>query len=171
MTGVQASASSRRRISPNERLNIGVVGVAGRGAENIEGIKDQNIVALCDCDSRNLAGAAKRFPSAHTYVDWRRMLDQKDLDAVLVATPDHTHAVIATNVLRSGRPLYLEKPVTHTIQEARVLSLRLLVPFIDAALRRLSFASPCSPQAAPAPIRSRPADRPGAVAGGVLSER
>ncbi len=122
MTVGQAAASTRRRISPNERLNIGVVGVAGRGAENIEGIKDQNIVALCDCDSRNLAGAAKRFPSAHTYVDWRRMLDQKDLDAVLVATPDHTHAVIATNVLKSGRPLYLEKPVTHTIQEARILS-------------------------------------------------
>ncbi len=121
LAGCQSAAPQRRPISPNEKLNVGVIGVAGRGAENIEGLRDENIVALCDVDSNHIAQASGKFPSARAYTDWRRFLEQPDLDAVLVATPDHTHAVIAAQVLASGRPLYLEKPVTHTVQEARIL--------------------------------------------------
>jgi predicted dehydrogenase len=116
------SAPKRRPISPNEKLNVGIIGVAGRGAENIEGLLGENIVALCDVNSNNVAKASARFPSARAYTDWRRFLEQPDLDAVLVSTPDHTHAVIAAQVLESGRPLYLEKPVTHNVQEARILA-------------------------------------------------
>lgn len=122
LTGCQSSRPLRR-ISANEKLNVAVVGIAGRGGENIrEGLLGENIVALCDVSSANLNKVGAQFPKAKTYKDWRRVLDQSDVDAVLVATPDHTHAMIATHVLASGRPLYLEKPVTHTIQEARILS-------------------------------------------------
>ena len=111
-----------RRASANGRLNIGVVGVAGRGADNLAGVSGENIVALCDVDSTRLAGAKAKFPTATTYVDYRRLLERTDLDAVVVSTPDHTHAVIATAVLDSGRHLYCEKPVTHTLSEARALA-------------------------------------------------
>ncbi|MCW5558810.1 MAG: Gfo/Idh/MocA family oxidoreductase [Verrucomicrobiae bacterium] len=119
-----ASAPKRvpRALSPNDKLNLGVIGVTGRGGENLAGVASQNIVALADVSGANLAAAAAKFPSARTYSDWRRVLDHADIDAVVVSTPDHTHAVIALAVLASGRPLYLEKPVTHTISEARALS-------------------------------------------------
>jgi len=111
-----------RLVSPSEKLNLGVIGVAGRGGENLAGVASQNMVALADVSGDNLAVAAAKFPAARTYSDWRRVLDHADIDAVVVSTPDHNHAVIALEVLESGRPLYLEKPVTHTISEARALS-------------------------------------------------
>ena len=111
-----------RRISPNGKLNLGIVGVAGRGGENLAGVSGENIVALCDVDASRLAAAKAKFPSADTCSDYRRLLDRTDLDAVVVSTPDHTHAVIATAVLASGRHLYCEKPVTHTISEGRALA-------------------------------------------------
>ncbi len=117
-----AALSFPRRVraaSPNERLNIGVIGVAGRGGENLRGVASQNIVALCDVDAERLAGAAEKFPAAAKYDDYRRLLDRNDLDAVVVSTPDHTHAVITVAALRSGRHVYCEKPLTHTISEAR----------------------------------------------------
>jgi predicted dehydrogenase len=117
-TGCQ-SAAGPRRISPNEKLNLGVVGVGGRGAEDLAGVASQNIVALCDVDSGILAGAKAKFPGAATYSDFRRMLDRKDLDGVVIGTPDHTHAVIAVAALQSGRHTYCEKPLTHTISELR----------------------------------------------------
>src|SRR6187402_2456149 len=83
IVGCQSAPLKRRVISPNEKLNVGVIGVAGRGAENIEGIKGENIVALCDVNSNNVAAAATKFPAARAYTDWRRMLEQPDLDAVL----------------------------------------------------------------------------------------
>ena len=77
----------------NERLNIGVIGVGGRGAADLAGVSGENIVALCDVDSGRLASAAAKHPRAKTYADYRQLLDQTDLDAVVVATPDHHHAV------------------------------------------------------------------------------
>lgn len=112
----------RRRVSPNEKLNIGVIGVGGRGSEDIEGVKGENIVALCDVDSDELAAALAKFPSAKTYADFRFMLDQKDLDAVVVATPDHTHAAAAAAALKRGLPVYCEKPLTHSVTEARYIA-------------------------------------------------
>ncbi|HEY0551445.1 MAG TPA: Gfo/Idh/MocA family oxidoreductase, partial [Verrucomicrobiae bacterium] len=112
-----------RRLSANDKLNIAVIGVAGRGGENLKEVAAlENIVALCDVDSIRLAEAAKKFPAAKTYADYRRLIDQRDIDAILVATPDHTHAVATAAVLRSGRPVYCEKPLTHTISEARIIT-------------------------------------------------
>src|SRR5690349_18577682 len=83
-----------RQVAPSEKLNIGVVGAGGRGSDDIEGVKTENIVALCDVDQQRAASNLKRFPQAKTYQDFRVMLDkQRDLDAVVVATPDHIHAV------------------------------------------------------------------------------
>src|SRR5436190_11665345 len=81
-----------RRISANEKLNLGIIGVANQGNYDMTNVAGENIVALCDVDDAYLARAAQRFPQAKTYNDFRRLLDQKDMDAVVVATPDHTHA-------------------------------------------------------------------------------
>ena len=84
MAGRSATAQSR---SPNEKLNIGIIGVHGRGAANMTAVASENIVALCDVDENYLAEAAKKYPRAKTYLDWRKMLDQKDIDAVTSARP------------------------------------------------------------------------------------
>ena len=111
-----------REWSANEKLNIGVIGVAGQGGYSISNLKDQNIVALCDVDATNLSKAAQQFPGAQTHRDFRRLIDQKGLDAIVVATPDHTHAVATAAALRSGRHVYCEKPLTHTLSEARLIT-------------------------------------------------
>ena len=108
--------------SPNGKLNIGVVGVAGRGGGNLRGVSGENIVALCDVDAARLAVAKKQHPKAATYKDWRKMLERKDLDAVVCSTPDHTHAVIGVNSMKAGHHLYCEKPLTHTVSEARAMA-------------------------------------------------
>src|SRR5215204_1634673 len=121
--GSLSLARAARKISANDKLNIAVIGVAGRGGENLKEVAAlENIVALCDVDSTRLAAAAQKFPAAKTYDDYRRLIDQKDIDAILVATPDHTHAVATAAVLRSGRHVYCEKPLTHTISEARLIT-------------------------------------------------
>lgn len=111
-----------RVLGANAKLNIGIVGVAGRGAGNLRGVSGENIVALCDVDSARLAGAAKQFPKAKTYRDFRQMLKRKDLDAVVCSTPDHTHAIVGVAVLKSGRHLYCEKPLAHTVSEVRAMT-------------------------------------------------
>ena len=111
-----------RVLGANDKLNIGVVGVAGRGAGNLNGVKGENIVALCDVDKPRLAGAAKQFPKAKTYADFRKMLGQKEIDAVVCSTPDFTHAVIGVAALKSGRHLYCEKPMAHKVSEVRAMT-------------------------------------------------
>jgi predicted dehydrogenase len=108
-----------RPRSPNERLNIGVIGVAAQGAYNLGNVASQNIVALCDIDARRLAAAAEKFPQATQYRDYRKLLDQKDLDAVVIATPDHSHAIPAVWALRRGLDVYCEKPLAHSVWEVR----------------------------------------------------
>lgn len=112
-----------RAQSPNSKLNIASIGVNGRAAANLDGVKSENISALVDVDSNSLEGALKKFPGAKTYRDFRVMLEQEGdrIDAVVVATPDHTHAPAAAMALRMGKPVYCEKPLTHTVHEARVL--------------------------------------------------
>src|SRR5256885_9282215 len=80
--------TSRAKISPGEKLNLGIIGVANRGGENLSAVAGENIVALCDVDAKYLSAAAQKFPSAKTYNDFRRLLEQKDVDAVLISTPD-----------------------------------------------------------------------------------
>jgi hypothetical protein len=121
LIGCQSPAP--RRISANEKLNVATIGVAGRGGEDLKEVAAlENIVALCDVDSTRLAAAAQKHPSAKTYSDFRRLIDQNDIDAIVVGTPDHTHAVVTAMALRSGRHVYCEKPLTHTVSEARIIT-------------------------------------------------
>ncbi len=106
----------------NEKLNIAVVGVANRGGANLNGVSGQNIVALCDVDDNYLGSAGKRFPGAAKYNDFRKMLDQKEIEAVVVSTPDHTHGVIAHAALKAGKHVYCEKPLAHSVHEVRALT-------------------------------------------------
>lgn len=110
--------------SPNEKLNIAAIGVRGRGAANLEGVSSENIVALCDVDANNLADAAKAFPNAKQYRDFRRLLDEmaKGIDAVVVSTPDHTHAPASAAAMKLGKDCYCEKPLTHCVYESRFLT-------------------------------------------------
>jgi predicted dehydrogenase len=103
----------------NQKLSIAVIGAGAQGGWNLANIAGQNIVGLCDVDDKILAAAAQKFPQAKTYNDFRRMLDQPGIEAVLIATPDHTHAVAAVAALKSGRHVYCEKPLTRTISECR----------------------------------------------------
>ena len=111
-----------RRVSANEKLNLGIIGVANQGNYDMTNVAGENIVALCDVDENFLAAAKQRFPAAKTYNDFRRLLHQRDIDAVVVATPDHTHAVATAAALRSGRHVYCEKPLTRTISECRAVT-------------------------------------------------
>jgi len=107
--------------SPNDKLNIAVIGVAGRGGANLNGVKNENIVALCDVNEKNLAGAAERFPQAKTYIDWRKCLDQKNIDAVVCSTTDQTHAFINVWAMNRGKHVYCEKPLANSVEEARLV--------------------------------------------------
>ncbi|MHB1033560.1 MAG: Gfo/Idh/MocA family protein [Pirellulales bacterium] len=108
--------------SPNEKVNIGLIGSDGRGADNAGGVAGtENIVALCDVDDNRLAKAAKRFPAAQKYADWRKLVDQKGLDAVMVSTTDHTHALASVWAMRRGLSVYCEKPLAHSVHEARTM--------------------------------------------------
>jgi predicted dehydrogenase len=111
-----------RTGSANERLNLGLIGVANQGDYNLNQISSENIVALCDVDADLLAAAAEKQPGAARYTDFRRMLDRTDLDAVVIATPDHTHAVAAVAALRRGLHVYCEKPLARTISESRAIT-------------------------------------------------
>ncbi|MDA1014582.1 MAG: Gfo/Idh/MocA family oxidoreductase [Planctomycetota bacterium] len=111
-----------RVLGANERLNIGAIGVGGRGAGDLAGVGHENIVAICDVDESRLNAAAKKHPSAKKYFDYRQLLEQKDLDAVVIATPDHHHAPATVRALRRGLHVYCEKPLTHTVEEARVVA-------------------------------------------------
>jgi len=111
------------RTSPNEKLNIAGIGVGGMGSSNLAACSAENIVALCDIDSNYAAKTFTKYPRAKQYRDFRVMLDQqKDIEAVIVATPDHSHAVIALAAIRHGKHVYVQKPMTHSVHEARVLT-------------------------------------------------
>ena len=109
---------------PSEKLNIAGIGVGGRGASVLAGVESQNIVALCDVDWSRAAATFKRYPSAKQYLDFRRMLDneEKNIDAVTVATPDHVHTVASMAAIKRGKHVYCEKPLTHSVYEARKLA-------------------------------------------------
>lgn len=105
---------------PSEKLNIAGIGVGGQGGSDLNSLKSQNIVALCDVDWAHAAGTFKRFPDAKRHKDFRKMLEeQKDIDAVIVATPDHVHAAASIMAIKLGKHVYCEKPLTHFVFEAR----------------------------------------------------
>jgi predicted dehydrogenase len=117
------SAPRPRRVSANDKLNIGVIGAGGKGASDTDCCASENIIALCDVDENQAASRRTKYPKARFYRDFRRMLDrERSLDAVIVATPDHTHAIAAATAMRMGKHVYCQKPLTHSIYEARLLA-------------------------------------------------
>jgi len=116
-------ASPARGRSVLDKLNIAAIGIGGKGASDIALVsRGQNVVAICDIDEGRLAGAAKTYRGAQTFTDWRRLLDRKDIDAVTVSTPDHTHAPAAMSAILRGKHVYCQKPLTHSVYEARQLT-------------------------------------------------
>jgi predicted dehydrogenase len=111
----------RGQNPPSRRLNIALIGVWGRGLAHYEAIMPENVVALCDINENRLREAAQKWPAAKTYVDWRRCLDQKDIEAVIICTTDHTHAFIANWALNRNQHVYCEKPLGITVEEVRTV--------------------------------------------------
>jgi predicted dehydrogenase len=113
-----------KKVSANERVHVGIIGVAGQGEYDTNEVVKAGaaVVALCDVDENRTGKARERFPEAKYYPDFRQLLDQKGLDAVVIATPDHTHAVATMAALRAGLNVYCEKPLTHCVHEARVVA-------------------------------------------------
>jgi len=114
----------RGRNAPSNKLNVAGIGVGGRGASDINACENENVVALCDVDADRAKGTFKKFPNAKIYKDFRRMLDKeaKNIDAVTIGTPDHIHAPAAIRAMKMGKHVYCEKPMAHTIYEAREMA-------------------------------------------------
>src|SRR5688572_1834005 len=109
--------------SPNNKLNIAIIGSGGRGAGNLAEVSTENIVALCDVNEANLDAAAKKHPNARKYVDFRKLYDQaSDIDAVVVSCAEHTHAFATLPALQLRKHVYCEKPLTHNVWEARLIT-------------------------------------------------
>jgi len=107
--------------APGNKLNIALLGTWGRGEAHFSAIASENVVALCDVNEDHLASAAKKFPGAKTYVDWRKCLEQKDVQAVVCCTTDHTHAFVANWAMNRGLHVYCEKPLANSVAEARTV--------------------------------------------------
>ncbi|RIH62930.1 gfo/Idh/MocA family oxidoreductase [Mariniphaga sediminis] len=112
--------------APSDKLNIVGVGVGGMGFANLKNLESENIIGLCDVDWKYTGGNGvfDRFPKAKKYKDWRKMYDEmgKDFDAVVVATADHTHAIVAAHAITMGKHVYVQKPLTHSVYESRLLT-------------------------------------------------
>jgi predicted dehydrogenase len=110
--------------SPNDKLNLALIGLGGRGADNLNSLASENIVALCDVDDRRAGNAYERFPKAKKFYDYREMLDRMNsqIDAVAISTPDHAHFHPAMMALRMGKHLYCEKPMAHALGEVRAMT-------------------------------------------------
>src|ERR1051325_9191798 len=116
-TIVPSHVLGRRHVAPSDKLNVACIGAGGMAAI-------ENIYALCDVDARNAAESFNAHPKAKKYRDYREMLDKeaKNIDAVTVTTPDHSHAMAAMMALKAGKHVYTQKPLTRTIWEARTLA-------------------------------------------------
>lgn len=110
--------------APSDTLNIAGVGVGGMGFANLKNLESENIVALCDVDWKYAKGCFEYFPKAKKFWDWRVMYDKmaNDIDAVVIATADHTHAIVAGHGMTLGKHIYLQKPLTHTVYESRLMT-------------------------------------------------
>ena len=115
-SGLRAGADA-----PSNKLNVALIGAWGRAMAHFDAIASENVVALCDVNEQHLALAAKQFPKAQHYVDWRKCLDQSGLDAIICCTADHTHAFVANWAMNRGLHVYCEKPLANCVEEARVV--------------------------------------------------
>ena len=109
--------------APSDKLNIAGIGVGGMGRRNLRNMKSQNIVALADVDWKYAQRCFNDYPKAKKYKDYRKMLSEmdKDIDAIMISTPDHTHYVTAADSMRAGKHVYVQKPLTHSVYESRKL--------------------------------------------------
>ncbi|MFO8027264.1 MAG: Gfo/Idh/MocA family oxidoreductase [Opitutales bacterium] len=108
--------------APSNKLRIAGIGVGGMGRPNIRNCKGENVVALCDVDTQYAAKTVAEHPDAKFHTDYRELFEAEELDGVVIATPDHTHAVIAMEAMRRGLHVFCQKPLTHSIKEARVVT-------------------------------------------------
>lgn len=109
--------------APSDKLNIAGIGIGGRGYNNLRNVETENIVALCDVDHDYAANSFKRWPMAGRFSDYRQMLEQqKDIDAVIIATPDHSHALPAVLAMREGKHVFVQSPLSHSVYESRLLN-------------------------------------------------
>ncbi len=115
------SGMLRGQSAPSNKLNVALIGVWGRGTAHYNVLRNENVVALCDVNDRRTKEALAIFPKAKTYWDWRRLLDQKDVEAVIICTADHHHAFIANWALNRNMNVYCEKPLGITVEEARTV--------------------------------------------------
>ena len=126
VAGRRTWADELASTSPNERIGVASIGVGGKGdGDSAQAAKHANLIAICDVDEQRLAAKGKKFPKAQQYTDFRDMFDEmgKQIDAVTVSTPDHTHAVATMLAIKMGKAVYTQKPMTHDVWEARQLRL------------------------------------------------
>ncbi len=118
------AVSGLGHVAPSDKLNIAGIGVGGMGLANLKNLESQNIVGLCDVDWKYAKGAFDRYPNAKKYWDWRKMFDEMgdEIDGIVVATADHTHAIVAAHAMTMGKHVYLQKPLTHSVYESRLLT-------------------------------------------------
>src|SRR6185369_14467370 len=113
------TSRSAEKISANEKVNVAGIGVGSQGGGDVDAVAGEghNLVALCDVDDKYAEKTFGRYPKAKQFKDYRVMLDQmgKEIDAVVIGTPDHTHAIIAMEAMRRGKHVYCEKPLAHNI--------------------------------------------------------
>jgi len=122
--GLAATMPRISHAAASSEVHIACVGVGGKGWSDMEETSSGNqIVAICDVDEERLAKAAEKFPKAQKYTDWRKLLDQEDIDAVTVSIPDHMHAPVTMSALQAGKHTYTQKPMSHSVYEARQLTL------------------------------------------------
>jgi predicted dehydrogenase len=107
--------------APSNKLNIALIAVGHRARDHFEGVSHENVVALCDVNEKTLASVAQKFPKATRYADWRKCLEQKDIDAIVCCTLDHTHAFVTNWAMNRGKHVYCEKPLVNSVEEARVI--------------------------------------------------
>ncbi len=108
--------------SPNEKLDLGIIGPGNRGGANLQGVASENIVAICDVDDRQAAKAYEKYPAAARYRDFRKLLDREKLDGIVVSTTDHVHAHASLAGMRRGLHCYCEKPLAHSVWETRLMA-------------------------------------------------
>ena len=115
------SGMLRGQTAPSNKLNVALIGVWGRGTAHYNSLRNENVVAICDVNDLRIREAAQIFPKAKTHWDWRRVMDQKDVEAVVICTADHHHAFIANWAMNRGMHVFCEKPLGITVEEARTV--------------------------------------------------
>src|SRR5688572_4194825 len=124
IAAVAAAPAFLRGQNLNSRLNIAMIACGRRGAANMNGVGSENVVALCDVDSRSIDAATVKHPQANKYTDFRKLFDRPEsFDAVVISTCEHTHAMATMLALKYGKHVYCEKPLTHNIWESRQIRL------------------------------------------------